>query len=487
MIAQKKSAITSIKLLTFRSFQLTALFAAMIWPAIYNSGPYYYPDTASYIERGDLAIAKLTCITTRLFRGNRAPCAKDNNLTSPELNGTSSSTLSPNSSPQEKKQISVRGRSKYYGVLLSLGKTGGQFWISLLLQAIALVVAIAFLLRALNKPIWPTLLLIGFLICVFSDAAFFVSFLVPDVFVGITILTIAEILALERKLRFGEAVTAFVLVFLGPLFHDSAILIAFLLICVALVWNLLRRFRPIWINYGVLALALVSAIVGQSVVLLRAKYMLGETPVRIPFLSARLIADGPGTDFLRDTCPENGFILCRFVHRFPIPSDTFLWQSPDEGGVWAPSSEDNEELASLKQRVSDEDLRFAIAVFKHDPISTLKHAFLNGARQLIYFPLNEFRYDTAEKAGLNRNLPISSLPGLYRSAAYKGKVPVFMFSLLDLRFCHTCSSLHCPETFGPCVRGLYGSENLEAFHMDSHWHCFECDNLWVHLRRFLPV
>jgi hypothetical protein len=43
------------------------------------------------------------------------------------------------------------------------------------------------------------------------------------------------------------------------------------------------------------------------------------------FLLARLVADGPAVDFLRETCPVRRYALCDFLDELPQSSDRFLW------------------------------------------------------------------------------------------------------------------------------------------------------------------
>jgi hypothetical protein len=418
--------------LAFRISGFALLFAAMIWPAIFNSAAFYFPDSLAYIDRGDSATNKLKCAAGHLIGRTVAACAEPNDQTTADINRAPAQTASDPLAPKTTK-VSMTGRSKYYGILLSIGKFRNEFWISLLLQAAALILSITLLLKTLNQAVWPDLLLICFLLCVVTDAPFFVSFLMPDLFVGIAILTVSSVLAIQRKLSMGEAIVAYGLTLSGPLFHDSASPIVFLLMGIALAWSLTRRTRPVWINYGVLALALVSAVAAQAGLTLRQKHA-HETWVRIPFLSARLVEDGPGTSFLRKTCPANGFALCQYVQRFPLASNDFLWRSPEQGGVWGSSSKNTEGITLTDKRISDQDLSFAVAVFKYEPIGVLFHGFYDAAHQLIDFSLDEFNISNRDKDALDSGLPEEYAPELHRSASYKGNVPVFSFSLLNYAF-----------------------------------------------------
>lgn len=49
------------------------------------------------------------------------------------------------------------------------------------------------------------------------------------------------------------------------------------------------------------------------------------SPHGASFLLARLQADGPAAEVIRDRCPEAGWHLCAFADRMPMDSDEFLW------------------------------------------------------------------------------------------------------------------------------------------------------------------
>jgi hypothetical protein len=114
-----------------------------------------------------------------------------------------------------------------------------------------------------------------------------------------------------------------------------------------------------------------------------------------------------------------------------MPPLIFLWGTSNEEGVWSPTVGDSEEQTLTKKRVSEQDLSFAIAVFRRFPMSVLSHALQNSARQLIMFGLNEFSYSDGEKSYLDSSLPKDALAALHRSHAYKQDVPVTLFSYLN--------------------------------------------------------
>ena len=95
--------------------------------------------------------------------------------------------------------------------------------------------------------------------------------------------------------------------------------------------------RPLLIGTGVvLAAALVSILAGKAYVAafqMRTSHDLG----RPPFLMARLLADGPGREYLSRICtgPDTPFILCRFKGASLLRSDDILSEDKPDLGVFS--------------------------------------------------------------------------------------------------------------------------------------------------------
>jgi hypothetical protein len=51
------------------------------------------------------------------------------------------------------------------------------------------------------------------------------------------------------------------------------------------------------------------------------------SPHGATFLLARLQADGPAAQVIRERCPDAGWYLCAFADRLPMDSDDFLWRT----------------------------------------------------------------------------------------------------------------------------------------------------------------
>ncbi len=391
------------------------LLASLIWPAIYNRQPFLYPDTTSYMRTADPAVYKFTGIATWWTgRHDGGPdSSASQSATSPEA--TPSGTAQP---PSQK--VILVSRSIYYGFLLYLGFIASHFWLSVLLQAAAVLLAVYFALRMLGMPIWPVLFYLGFALCILSDAPFFASFLTPDLFAGIAILICAVLLACPRRVKPHEGAIAYLFLSACLLFHQSIILIVGGLAALALLLNTARRS---WKNSGslaILAAALVTGYLGTAFFHAMVRHATGQGTVGLPFLSARLVADGQGANYLRARCPANGFALCQFGP-FSKDSDDFLWEGREKHGVFFVADPETQ------KKLSDQDFSFALAVLRYDPRGVLVAGVRNSAAQLVTFSLKDFNYP----GDFDTSFPPSIVERLRSAAAYRGTVPVAIFSFLN--------------------------------------------------------
>lgn len=300
-----------------------------------------------------------------------------------------------------------------------------------MLQGTAFLVSIWLMLRLQGMIVWPTIFVLGLLLCIFSDA-FFVCFLMPDLFAGIAILVCAALFAAEREVRADEAVVAWFLLSASLLFHDSVPPVVVALSVSYLAWRILRQSRlDLWqdrVKYGVLFIALITSAVGRSSYVMLIEHCSGDALLRIPFLSAHLEV-GPGATFLHATCPDNGFVLCEFADRFPESSNAFLWGVEGGGGVsWKDMS------PALKRRVSLEDFGFAGAVFRYAPFEFVQFFGKDVLRQIRSFSLVEFQYAPNNKRGFDEKLPPRNRAEVDRSRAYSCNLPTRALSILNYVF-----------------------------------------------------
>jgi hypothetical protein len=99
----------------------------------------------------------------------------------------------------------------------------------------------------------------------------------------------------------------------------------------------------------------------------------GERP---PFLTARIIADGPGRWYLEKHCGTLKWVICAHVRNLTDDTDNFLWGAD---GIYQNSSD------SDSTRLTEEELPFVLATFRAYPLEQISRSAGNFRGQLTAF------------------------------------------------------------------------------------------------------
>ena len=422
----------------FRVVVLAGVACAMLWPAFWNRGAFFTEDSRTYIRSADAAMNKLTHHTTVWTAVEDAsPAAATASDQQSFLALHNKAEAHTRSLTEISRKGVLLGRSPFYGLLLYLGVITGGFWLSMLLQAGAVLLALYLTLRAFQIPVWPWLAYLGLALCIVPATPFYASFLMPDIFAGIAILACAVLFSARQRIPLRGLLLWYLLLAAAVLFHDSCIMIVAAMLLLAVVANLFRRS---WTNshgLAVLVLVLITAYVGQALVVYGVKRVTGETPLRLPFLSARLIADGPGTNYLRATCPASHFTLCEDVSEFPLYDYEFLFGVQPGRSVF--------EVAPYEKRkaISDEQVRFFISVLRYDPAAVIQTDIRAAFLQLLDFDLDSFHYSADMRTNLDHTFPLPVLASIHASRAYQDTLPivpltVFLYLLVAGSVIYVC-------------------------------------------------
>ena len=389
----------------------------LMWPAFVNGGPFLFNDTSSYVRGADAGFYRLTGVRTdwseEIFARHVDRPAKEI-----EPAREIQAPPDPRDAP-----VTLAGRSIYYGAILYVSQLFGGFWLAIAFQAMLVALGILLTCRFLTPP-RPTPQQYGIALAIvaglsiLSPVAYFASFAMPDIFAALGLLASAHLAFFwgqqGRRLR----AFWFALLTLALLSHNANLLIVAALICLAIVtW--LFPIVPVS-KAGVLAvvLALLIGIGGEALFSAAVRQMTGAPPGRPPFLTARLIDDGPGYRYLVKTCPGNGFDLCRFLPRLPMNSDQFLWSADPATGVFAAAS------PAEQRTLSAEQIRFALAVARDRPVSVAASSARSFRRQIGAMGLADFNYPEQEKLYFETKLPPRELAQVRASAAFRSEMPV---------------------------------------------------------------
>jgi hypothetical protein len=379
---------------------ILAFAALLLWPAAVNGGAFWFPDTSTYIRGVDAAVVYATGHQSQWsgevqphMQAAQAPTATD------RPHGTTAAT-----------PVVLSGRSVYYGALLYVADLIGSFWFVVLVQALLTAsAAILVASRVAGQHVVPGRLWPVLVIPLVTGVGLQVGLMMPDIFMPLGLLATAMIAILWAQSSRVERFFWVGLLATACLVHSANLLIIGVLLVGLVVWKIARRDV---ITLLPIALALATGVVGEIAFGAAVRAATGASPVRPPFMAARLIADGPGRDYLTSTCARGSTLtLCKYRHRIPSNSDAFLW-SGEFGGFMGMPPED-------RRRVAAEERRFVLGTLLNDPLAVASSSFRS-----VYDQMSRVQIDDVAVARLNRDkLPPAVRASVDRSLAGQGRFP----------------------------------------------------------------
>ena len=383
-----------------------------MWPALVNGQPFLFPDTTNYIRGADAAVYRLTGIKTDWTKEFFARYGALNTLDTQTDHPGATADL----------PVTLAGRSIYYGALLYISQAVYGFWLAALLQAMLTALAILFTWERFASPSsalrrYGGAFLIVVVVAGLTPAAYFADFAMPDIFAALGLLALAHLVFFPHRDSMTRGLFWFTILSFALLAHSANILLIGALFLLIMLGALCRwlPIRPA--VFPTILAALAIGIGGEALFSATVHSFTGATPIRPPFLMARLIDGGPGYRFLRDTCPKNGFLICRYLPILPLNSDTFLWQKQPGRGVFQAS-------APAEQRaLASEETAFVLAVARARPLDVASSAIRSSLTQISLMGLSEFNYRENAQLFLHEKLPIAEARHQARTAAIRGAMP----------------------------------------------------------------
>ena len=388
---------------------LCLLLIASAWVALINGQPFFMADTSAYVREPDFAAVyflgpKFATSWTqdRTLQGRNNAVPQTAHRDDPPLNSPFEGSI-------------LAGRSIYYGALLYLGHLTSYFWLSVFLQAaIFLYLSYTLVITCLRMS-FLTFVGLTLAILIAAPVSFFISFLMPDVFASFLILAMIIFVGFLNVIGTRDKVIISGIILYSALAHTShLLLLVFLGFLFGCAWFFNRRKAKLadekFPQRAIILFALILAgLLSELGFAYAARHTIGVEPIRPPFVMARLIADGPGYNFLLKNCATKPYAVCRFIERLPIPVDAFLWSADPVRGVFG--------VADLPTRraLSSEQISFALDVFRSDPVGVISHATVNFVRQLIKVGVNEFFPTKSQLQYLKGKMPASYFEQLLRS------------------------------------------------------------------------
>ena len=336
-----------------------------------NGTSLFYFDTLGYLDTGDKLLGAIFPL---------GPVGSE--VTSPGA-GAASAPAAPSGT------MTIGSRSVLYALLLTAAQRLG--WLdAMVLVNLAAIWSMLWLLARTAARAWglaaspalisATLILAGCL----GSLPFYTAFLMPDILAPVLILALAALTAFGSQMRAAEAAFAIGLILLAVLSHLSHLVIAALLAPLALLMAPpARSYR-----YKILLLTAMLAVglgIAERLVFNRAAEVFqGKEVVYLPFLTARLIDDGPGFSYLAEVCPQAGLATCALYRtlirdgREPLRRDAPMIIFSHDPGLGS------YQLLTIPERrqISREQLGFAVNVTVRHPLPVLMSVARNAVRQL---------------------------------------------------------------------------------------------------------
>ncbi|MCA8881900.1 MAG: hypothetical protein KDA73_18540 [Rhodobacteraceae bacterium] len=343
-------------------------FALSVYLA--NGAPLYYFDTASYLGQGHSMLDAIG------FH-DRAPAAVPAAGPSPDATDASGGPTD---------ETVDTSRSAAYALGLAILDAIAPIDLTVLANLALVWTATVLVTRQLGPPGETTrLAAIGLIAGTLGALPFYVAFLMPDIFTPVLLLMLALLCTYGPGLDRWELGLATALALAAVLAHPSHLLTAALVMPVGfLISPAFRRRRLI------LPLALICIIVGGGVAerlgfAAAVEQVEGRDAQALPFLTARLIDDGPGYAYLLRKCPDPEIATCALLAplsrsdnplRLGAPHILFSTQ-PDTGSLKL--------LSTAEQRaIAAEQMAFVQDVIRSAPLAVVAAAVRNTLTQLAY-------------------------------------------------------------------------------------------------------
>ena len=342
-----------------------AALLAMSSVLILNGRPLFYYDTVGYVDQGQTALEKLGL----LERSDAGQAGADQVESGAKIRTVDGS------------------RSAFYSVLAGVANQIGLLEAILAVNVCALVGAMWLLARVVGRTTAPlrsraALASLPLIVASLGALPFYAAYLMPDLMTPVMIISFATVAAFHRDMRKSELVAAFLIGSLALVSHLSNLGIGVLMILgVALVSLVQSRVR--WWLAPVIVGAVVAVGFGQQAALrLAAEKADGASVVIKPFITARLIEDGPGYDWLRDHCPDEAVPTCALWAALQWSNDPYrltashiVFQKSERLGSFRLLAEADQKA------VADTQLAFFKTVLLDRPVSVMVALLGNTLQQ----------------------------------------------------------------------------------------------------------
>lgn len=284
-------------------FWLALALAGMASVLVLNGGPTFYFDTIGYVSQGKTALLKLGVISRDTMAGGVAGAG----VVEAAIDGS---------------------RSPSYSVLAGIFSAIGALEGLLLANVIMVFAASGLACRLMIRTYGDGQSALGLSAMALAGATlgslpFYVAYLMPDLLTPVMIIALSTLAVFGGRMRWCELLVAFLLGAFAINSHLSNVAIGTLIFLAAIPVALMMGRPRTWVGPLIIMLVLGSAYAQQAAFRVAARAMANAEVTIRPFLTARLIQDGPGYRWLEEHCPDANVPTCKLWTALQISSDPY--------------------------------------------------------------------------------------------------------------------------------------------------------------------
>lgn len=387
----------------------TSIGRAVLWIAVallaclsvflINGKPLFYFDTMGYVSQGHSALYHIGIPAKSPI--HREPVGEGSSRKGPDI-----------TADIEADHIVDGSRSTVYsllaGALARLGTLEGLIALNIaaVFLAVWLPMRIAVRHWGLHIPLSQAVAL-PIIMASFGSLPFYTSYLMPDAFAPVLILTVATLTVFARVMTVWEILLALALGSLATVSHLSHLGLVTLMVPAVIVISLIMSRRQWWLPPALVLIIVGMGYAEQSVLRSAARSLSDSEVIIKPYITARIIQDGPGMRYLDENCPDPAIPTC-VLHEALMRSDDPMRLTASHI-VFA----QNERLGSFRllspedqTHVSDDQIAFFFRVFSQDPLGIITALTRNVLSQAVSISVD---MTLPTQGSIALNAPVSGL------------------------------------------------------------------------------
>jgi multidrug transporter EmrE-like cation transporter len=272
-------------------------------------------------------------------------------------------------------------------------------WPVIVFQSLATAWVLWLVVRAFStRQTVRRYLALAALLSLFTSIAWFTCFLMPDILGPLAYLAMFLLFFARESLSRVDRAGLGLVACWGITAHSTHLLLAAALFVLLALCALFERrtFRRNVPALGDIAAALTLAVLSQVALYAYLDGKPSLNGLRPPYLTARVIADGPGRWYLDSHCATEHWAACGHLANLPSDADSFLW---GDNAPYQTASEDEQ------SQFEEQDARFFLATIRAYPREQLQRSAANFGQQLVTFGLHDFHSSEWTLAQFNEVIP----------------------------------------------------------------------------------